>query len=314
MIDVVLLGTGGMLPLPGRWLSSVLLRANGALTLFDCGEGTQIAWRATGWGFRRLGAVAISHTHADHIAGLPGLLHTVANAGRIEPIELFGPPGTAEVVWGLRRIAPVLPYEVRVTELRGGEVFALPGGLTGTCAAGDHGLPVLAYRANVPRQPAFLPERARQLGIPLPLWRHLQNGEAVSWSDGRAAPEDVLGPARRGLSVAYVTDTRPVPALVRLAADVDLLVCEGTYGSDDDLPKAIQNQHMTFREAATLARQARADRLWLTHFSPALADPAACAPLVAGVFPAATIGHDGLTASLRFPREEDLSPPLAAPG
>jgi ribonuclease Z len=158
VIDAVLLGTGGMLPLPGRWLSSLLIRANGEMILFDCGEGTQISWRERGWGFRRLAAICISHTHADHIAGLPGLLHTVANAGRVEPIDLFGPAGTAAVVRGLRTIAPVLPFDLRVTELDGEGAFPLPAGLVGSCAPGIHGLPVLAYRVDLPRARAFLPE------------------------------------------------------------------------------------------------------------------------------------------------------------
>src|SRR3954462_2686336 len=113
-----------MMPLPGRWLSSLLVRVSGQLTLFDCGEGTQIAWRAAGWGFRRLGAICISHVHADHVAGLPGLLHTLANSDRVEPVTLYGPTGTAEVVRGLRVIAPVLPYELIVTELEPGERFS----------------------------------------------------------------------------------------------------------------------------------------------------------------------------------------------
>ena len=163
MIDIMLLGTGAMLPLPGRWLSSVIARCDGATILVDCGEGTQIAWKAQGWGFRRLSAICISHTHADHIAGLPGLLHTVANSGRIEPIDLFGPPGIVDVVWGLRSIAPDLPYDLRVKELVSGEQFELPGGLRGGCVAGEHQLPVLAYRFDLPRTRAFLPDRAREL-------------------------------------------------------------------------------------------------------------------------------------------------------
>ena len=159
-----------MLPLPDRWLSCLLIRVNGQLTLFDCGEGTQIAWRESGWGFKRLGTICISHTHADHVAGFPGLLHAVANAGRTEPISVYGPEGTADVVSALRVIAPVLPYDVQVTELRGGERFPLAGGLTGTCEPGDHALPVLAYRCDLLRGRAFLPERARALGVPIGLW------------------------------------------------------------------------------------------------------------------------------------------------
>jgi ribonuclease Z len=300
MIEAVLLGTGGMMPLPGRWLSTLLIRVKGQLTLFDCGEGTQIAWRESGWGFRRLGAICFSHTHADHIAGLPGLLHAVANAGRTEPIDIFGPAGTDAVVRALRSIAPVLPYEVRVMELRGGERFSLPGGLLGSSEAGDHALPVLAYRVDLIRARAFLPERARALGVPMRLWSQLQSGEPVSWDGGQVTADLVLGPLRPGLAIAYVTDTRPVPELLVFVERVDLLVCEGTYGSDEDFPKAVRNRHMTFREAATLARDASAKDLWITHFSPALEDPAAFAGNATNVFAEADIGKDGLTIELKF--------------
>jgi ribonuclease Z len=301
MIEAVLLGTGGMLPLPNRWLSSLLIRVNGHLTLFDCGEGTQIAWRQSGWSLRRLGTICISHTHADHIAGLPGLLHAVANAGRTEPIRLVGPVGTMDVVRALRAIAPVLPYEIQITELRGGERFSVPAGLIGSCEQGDHALPVLAYRVDLPRGRAFLPERARALGIPIALWGRLQSGEPVSWNGGTATPDAVLGRPRPGLSTAYVTDTRPAPTLPQFLEGVDLMVCEGTYGSDEDLPKAVRNRHMTFREAATLARDAGANRLWITHFSPALEEPSAFATNAVDVLPQATIGYDGLKISLSFP-------------
>jgi ribonuclease Z len=300
MIDALLLGTGGMLPLPNRWLSSLVIRVNGQLTLFDCGEGTQIAWRESGRGFRRLGAICISHTHADHIAGLPGLLHAVANAGRTEPICVFGPAGTADVVNALRTIAPILPYEVLLIDLRGGERFTLPGGLVGSCEPGDHGLPVLAYRADLVRSRAFLPERARALKIPIELWKQLQSGESVSWTGGTATPDVVLGPPRSGISIAYVTDTRPVTGLSRFLEAVDLLICEGTYGSDEDLPKAVRNRHMTFREAATLAKTANAHLLWITHFSPALEDPDAFVANATDVFPKTMIGHDGLAIGLPF--------------
>lgn len=300
MIAAVLLGTGGMLPLPGRWLSSLLVRVDGQLTLFDCGEGTQIAWRESGWGFRRLGAICVSHTHADHVAGLPGLMHAVANAGRTEPISLFGPTGTADVVRGLRTIAPVLPYTVRVTELEGGERFPLPGGLMGSCEPGDHALPVLAYRADLSRARPFLPDNARALEVPIQLWGRLQAGERVSWGGRSATPDEVLGRPRSGLALAYVTDTRPVPSFPNFLAGVDLLVCEGTYGTDDDLAKAERNRHMTFREAATLARQAAARRLWITHFSPALTAPDVFTTNAAAIFPTARVGYDGLTIDIPF--------------
>ena len=305
MIDLLLLGTGGMLPLPDRWLSSLLVRCNGELTLFDCGEGTQIPWRRYGWGFRRLGAICLSHCHADHVAGLPGLLHSMANAERAEPVDLYGPEGTERVVAGLRTIAPHLPFDLRITELTGGETFLLPGGPTATVHVGEHRVPCLIYRLDVDRARRFSPERATALGVPLPLWRTLQRGEPVSWAGGSASPEQVLGPPRRGLAVAFVTDTRPLPAFPAFLAGVDLLVCEGTYGDPADREKAIVWRHMTFGEAATLARDAGAGALWLTHFSPALTDPSAFLPEATAIFRNTTVGFSGLTTTLSFPDEEE---------
>jgi ribonuclease Z len=300
MIEAVLLGSGGMLPLPNRWLSSLLVRSVGEMTLFDCGEGTQVAWRVSGREFRRLGAICLSHYHADHIAGLPGVLHAVANAGRTDPVAVFGPTGTGSIVAALRAIAPVLPFAVDVTELGGGEAFPLPGGLTGRCVAGEHGLPVVAYRAELPRARRFDPERARSLGVPIELWRRLQAGQDAEWEGGTATADDVLGPPRRGRSLAYVTDTRPAPAIASLCHEVDLLVCEGTYGDDADVGKAAERGPMTFREAAMLAASAGAADLWLTHFSPAVDDPAAFVGNAAEVFPNVTIGYAGLAIGLMF--------------
>ena len=275
MIDIALLGTGGMMPLPRRWLSSLLVRVGGDVILFDCGEGTQVAWRATGWSFRRLSSICISHTHSDHIAGLPGLMHTVANTGRTEPITIFGPVGLAEVVQGLRVIAPQLPFPVEVRELTSGETFPLPEGVKGECVAGEHALPVLAYRLDLDRKRRFLADRARSLGIPTALWRTLQDGQPITLDGALITAEEVMGPPRSGISVAYVTDTRPTPAIAKLIAGVTLLVCEGTYGDDAHAEKAVRNQHMTFREAATLAQDAGVQQLWITHFSPGVDDPQA---------------------------------------
>jgi ribonuclease Z len=301
MIDIALLGTGGMMPLPRRWLSSLLVRVGGDVLLFDCGEGTQVAWRVTGWSFRRLSAICISHTHSDHIAGLPGLLHTVSNTGRTEPITIYGPVGVAAVVQGLRVIAPQLPFPVEVRELASGDTFPLPEGVQGSCAAGEHALPVLAYRIDLARKRRFLADRARSLGIPTSAWRTLQDGQPVTMGDHTIDPDEVLGPARAGISVAYVTDTRPTPGIAELITGVTVLVCEGNYGDNADAEKAVRNQHMTFREAATLARDAGVQQLWITHFSPGVDNPQAFAGNAQELFPGAIIGHDGMTTSLAFP-------------
>jgi ribonuclease Z len=298
MLDVALVGTGGMLPLPQRWLSSVLVRYGGHLVLFDCGEGTQISLRALGWGIKDIDLILISHLHGDHVLGLPGLLLTQANSGRTEPLEIVGPPGLGEALRGLRVVAPYFRYEVRYRELSYGPAAELDD-LRVTCTAGLHHVPCLAYRLDLPRAPRFQPERARELGVPQADWKRLQRGERV----GDVSPAEVLGPPRRGLSIGLVTDTRPTEAIASLVSRVDLLVCEGTYADDADQPRAVERRHMTFREAATLANDAGVGRLLLTHFSPALVDPAAHAAEVREVFANTTVGRDHFTTSLRFAQD-----------
>lgn len=303
MIDLLLLGTGGMMPLPGRWLSSLLVRCEGDLTLFDCGEGTQVPWQLSGWGFRRLGTIVISHHHADHVAGLPGLLHTLANANRTDTVRLYGPAGTRDVVNGLRVIAPHLPYPLEVIELAPGDTAPIGGGLRMETIATDHALPGLAFRCSLDRARRFDRDTARRLGVPVDLWKRLQAGESVGWEGGAATPDDVLGAPRRGISFAYVTDTRPTGEMPRFIHGVDLLVCEGTYGDHADLPKAIDKRHMTFREAATLARDGEAAQLWMTHFSPAVTQPADWIGQAEAVFSNVTIGYSGLSGTIAFPQD-----------
>jgi ribonuclease Z len=302
VLDLALLGTGGMMPLPQRWLSSVLVRYGRHLILFDCGEATQISLRKMGWGIKDTDLILISHVHGDHVLGLPGLLLTLGNSGRTEPVDILGPPGLGEVVRGLTVVAPQLPFVVRVQEVSSDLsacVFEMDD-LAVTSAAGDHRVPCRAYRLDVRRRPQFRPEAARALGVPMEQWRRLQRGETV----GGVAPEAVLGPPRRGVAVGLITDTRPTTGLQALVAGVDVLFCEGTYGSDDDQPRAVERKHMTFREAATLARDAGVERLVLTHFSPMLVEPNAYAATAQSVFAEAVVGHDGLTLSLAFPADD----------
>ena len=299
MLDVALVGTSGTIPLPGRWLSAVLVRLGSELLLFDCGEGTQISMRQIGWGFKALSLVCISHLHADHAAGLPGLLLTVGNAGRTEPLTILGPRGTGLAVAGLRVVAPHLPFEVVVRELAGGEELDWNGGRV-ACTPLLHAVPCLGYRLDVPRQPRFDADAARRLGVPVPLWKHLQRGEAVDVAGRRVRPADVLGASRRGLRLGYVTDTRPTPELPRFLAEADLLVCEGTYGDPADRDNAVENRHLLFSEAADIARAARAQQLWLTHFSAKLTEPERYVEHARAVFAETTVGRDHLATTLRF--------------
>lgn len=300
MIDVLLLGNGAMLPLPDRWLSSALIRMNGSLTLFDCGEGTQVTARRYHWGFKRIDAILLSHMHADHVAGLPGLFLTVSNAGRTEPMHIYGPAGTIEVITGLRVIAPWLRYDMVIHELDDGDTFELPSGLRGTVAAGDHRMPVLAYRLDAPRSPGFLPDRAEALGVPRRLWSVLQRGEPVEVDGRTIEPGEVMTSPREGVSLGLVTDTRPTDGIRDLVRGVDLLVSEATYGDDADLPKALEHKHMTYREAATQAREARARHLWLTHFGASMDDPHAFDANAREVFPNVELGHAGMTGRIAF--------------
>ncbi|GAC1464364.1 MAG: ribonuclease Z [Ktedonobacteraceae bacterium] len=300
MIDICLLGTCGMMPLPGRWLSCALVRNGSTLTLFDCGEGTQIPWKSLGWGFRQLGAICLSHMHADHVAGLPGIFFMVAHAGRTETLDIYGPPGTGYVIDGLRRIAAELPFPIVIHELKGGEHFELPGGLQGSCTQAAHGVPCLAYRAELARRPAFQADKARDLNLPVQLWSRLQRGETLTYEGKTITPEQVLGPARRGISFAYITDTRPTPALNTLAHDVDLLICESMYDDPADITLARANAHMLAEESAGIAKAAGAHRLVLTHFSPRINDTTHAEKAARRVFENSRAAKDGMVITLDF--------------
>ena len=300
MIDICLLGTCGMMPLPGRWLSCALVRNGATLTLFDCGEGTQIPWKSLGWGFRQLGAICFSHMHADHVAGLPGVLFMVAHAGRTEALDIYGPVGTAYVIEGLRRIAAELPFPVHIHELRGGESIPLPGELHATCTPAVHGVPCLANRAELSRRPVFQPDKAKALGLPIQLWSRLQHGETLEYNGQRITPEQVLGDPRRGISFAFITDTRPAQALSTLAHDVDLLICESMYDDAADLPLARANSHMTAEEAAGIAHAAGAHALVLTHFSPKINNTSQAEKMARSVFANTRAAKDGMIITLMF--------------
>lgn len=300
MLDVCLLGTCGMMPLPGRWLSCALVRNGAHLVLFDCGEGTQVPWKSLGWGFRQLDAICLSHMHADHVAGLPGIFFMVAHAGRTEPLDIYGPAGTSYVIEGLRRIVPELPYPLIIHELPGAATFELPGGLHGSSAPASHGIPCLAYRLDLERAPAFQPDKARALGLPIQTWSLLQRGETVLHEGRQVLPEEVLGPPRKGLSLAYITDTRPISSLSEFAHDVDLLICESMYDRAEDLALAQANAHMLSSESAGLARAARAQQLVLTHFSPRISDPREAEKAARQVFSNTRAARDGMVVTLDF--------------
>lgn len=301
MLDVCLLGTGGTLPLVNRWLTSLMVRYKGHAVLIDCGEGTQIAAQQAGLSLKPVDKILLTHLHADHVSGLPGLLLSMGNMGRTEPLSIIGPVGTERVVEALRSIAPNLPFEIAVSELETEEELMYFLEVDIRAFRVHHGVPCYGYSFTLPRGGKFDAARARELGLPVQHWGLLQKGESVEHEGRVYTPDMVLGAPRRGLKLTYCTDTRPVPAIAAAAAESDLFICEGMYGEDEMLPKAKENRHMLFSEAARLAAQAGGVKeLWLTHFSPSLPNPRAFREAACAIFPATKIPRDGRQKELRF--------------
>ena len=301
MLDVCLLGTGGTQPLINRWLTSLVVRYQGHAVLIDCGEGTQIAAQKAGISLKPVDKILITHLHADHISGLPGLLLTMGNMGRTESISIIGPVGTERVVNSLLCIARTLPFEVRVSELESEEELMYFLDCDIRAFAVQHGMPCYGYSISLPRAGKFDAARARENNIPLEYWKRLQKGETIEHEGLTFTPDMVLGPARRGLKLTYCTDTRPTPAIAAAAAGSDLFICEGMYGEDENLPKAKENKHKLFSEAAHLAAQAEGVKeLWLTHYSPSLPNPKAFRDVARAIFPNTFTPRDGWCKSLTF--------------
>ena len=300
MLDICLLGTGGMMPLPNRWLTACLVRYEGSVVLIDCGEGTQITMRRTNWSFKAIDAICFTHYHGDHIGGLPGMLLTIGNAGRAEPLLLIGPKPLRRIVEGLLLIAPDLPFPIEYHEIENPDEEILVHGMHIHPFRADHRVLCYGYSVEIMRQPKFLPEKAMELEIPLPLWKHLQQGETVSDGDRVFTPDQVLGEARKGLKFAYCTDSRPKETIIEGARDADLFICEGMYGDPEKQKHARDKKHMTFQEAARLGRDAGVKRLWLTHYSPSVVNPAEHLHLAQEIFPATEICRDRREITLRF--------------
>ena len=304
MIDVCLLGTGGMLPLPNRFLTSLMVRYNGKCVLIDCGEATQIAMKKKGISSKPIDVICFTHFHADHVSGLPGMLLTMGNAERTEPLLIVGPKGVERIVNALRVIAPELPFEIKFKEITSEEeTFEIEGmpGFSVTAFKVNHNITCYGYSMSLKRQGKFNVEAAVAAGIDKRYWNGLQKGETFTLEDGRViTPEMVLGDARKGIKLTYTTDTRPTDSIVRNAADSDLFICEGMYGEPDKQAKAREYKHMTFYEAAKMARDAKVKEMWLTHYSPSLVNPAEYLPDAKKIFANTKAAKDGRSVELRF--------------
>lgn len=300
MLDICLLGTGGMMPLPYRWLTSMMARYNGKSILIDCGEGTQVAMKEKGWSPKPIDIICFTHYHADHISGLPGLLLTMGNAERTEPVLMIGPKGLEKTVNALRTIAPELPFEIEFHEINEAEETFDFGDFTLKAFRVRHNVTCYGYTMEIKRSGKFDVERAKASGIELKYWSRLQKGEIIEVNGVTYTPDMVLGPDRKGLKVTYCTDTRPTDSIVENAADSDLFICEGMYGEADKIAKAKEYKHMTFYEAAELAKRAHVRELWLTHYSPATMWPEEFMKQVRSIFANAHAAKDGQSVELKF--------------
>ena len=299
MLDICLLGTGGMMPLPYRWLTSMMARYNGQSILIDCGEGTQIALKEKGWSPNPIDVICFTHFHADHISGLPGMLLTMGNAERTEPLLLVGPKGLSRVVASLRVIAPELPFVIDCLELGEAEHTIRLDGFRIEAFRVNHNVPCYGYSIIIDRIGKFQVDK----GIEKKYWSRLQRGETIETKEMTFVPEMVIGPVRKGLKVTYCTDTRPTEGIVKHAEGADLFICEGMYGEPEKKAKAKENKHMTFYEAAELAKRAQVKKLWLTHYSPSLNRPEEYLPATKKIFQETEVCRDGKTVELVFEDE-----------
>ena len=303
MLEICLLGCGGMMPLSYRRLTSLMARYNGSSILIDCGEGTQVGIREKGWSFKPIDVICFTHYHADHISGLPGLLLTMGNAQRTEPLLMIGPKGLTRVVNSLRVIAPDLPFPIEFRELKEKEETITVGGYRINAFRVNHNVVCYGYTIEIARAGKFDVGKAKEQQIEVKYWSRLQKGETITLPDRTLTSDMVLGPPRKGIKCTYTTDTRPTPSIVKNAFGADLFICEGMYAEPEKQEKAVEYKHMTFEEAARLARKADVTEMWLTHFSPSLVHPEQYLEAVRKVFPHTSLGKDGKSKTLLF--EED---------
>lgn len=306
MIDVTLIGTAALMPIPQRALTAAFLTCGGHSILFDCGEGTQTAARKVGVNLMKTDIIALTHYHGDHILGLPGLLKTMWRAQRTEPIYITGPEGLwNKAMEPILRLTGQTPYPIELITLPedGLQLSTLFKGWSAamlTPFKTEHKVTSQGYCFTLSRAGKFLPQKAKELNIPVNLWKILQSGQSVQLGDITITPQQVLGEPRRGLKVVFTGDTTLCNSLIDAATDADLMISEATYGDNAQTLKAIENGHMTFAQAAQVAKRANVKQLWLAHYSQMIQNPKDYLPNATAIFPNTICGHDGLSTTLHF--------------
>lgn len=272
--EVFVLGTSGMMPLPNRFLTSAMVRRDGELFLFDCGEGTQVSLKMLNLKWKKIHSIFISHMHADHVTGLPGMLMLSSQVDRDDPLTIYGPQKLKEYIDANRRILDMyINYEIVVKVVEPGVILDLPE-FTVSAFELNHTKPCMGYVMQEKDRPGeFHPEVAKELGIPQgKLWGQLQKGFPVTLEDGTVIESSqVMGPHRKGRKFSYVTDSLYLPSIAEHVKDSDLFLCEGMFASDME-ETAREKKHMTVTQAATIARDAQVKQLGLFHYSPRYTD------------------------------------------
>ncbi len=315
MIDLTLLGSGGSMPIPERFLSSLMIEYSGRKILIDCGEGTQVAMRKFNTGFKTVDIICITHLHGDHIYGLPGLLATIGNSSRTEPLTIIGPKFLKTVIEASILPITYVPFDIIVIETphekmevvkteEGLKLIELKNEKNAEIILStidlEHSAHCLGYSFYLNRKRKFILEKAIENEVPREIWKALQHGETLKHENRIYTPDMVLGEDRKGIKLSFITDSRPIDDIISFIDDSDLLICEGTYGKDEDLIKAVENKHMTFNEAANLALKGNVRELLLTHFSQVMDNPSDFKNNAASIFSNTSIGFDGWKKTLKF--------------
>ena len=303
MIDLTLLGCGGNVPMPNRFLSSLFINYKGSKILIDCGEGTQVAMKKYNCGFKNIDLILITHLHGDHIIGLIGLLQTMGNSGKTDDLTIVGPIGIIDAMKAIKVLVEYLPYTVNIIE-NPKQTFSLEHDILKDIDIStinlDHSTECIGYSLYFKRKPKFDREKAILNQVPQNLWKKLQENSSAIYKDKTYYADMVLGENRRGIKLSFITDTRPTFEIPEFIYESDLFICEGMYGDDLDISKAVKNKHMTFRESASLANAGNVDKLLLTHFSPSIENPKDFIQNATNLFEDTIIGEDGLTLKLSY--------------
>ncbi|WAW14279.1 ribonuclease Z [Peptostreptococcus equinus] len=303
MVNITMLGCGGNVPSPSRFCSCSLINYKGKKILIDCGEGTQISMKNLGTGFKGIDLVLITHLHGDHINGLLGLLSSLGNAEKRDPLIIVGPKGIKRAIKAMMILWEGLPYGLNVIENPIGKFsvnMPIYNEIEIDVLELEHSVECLGYSLYFKRNRSFSVKKALFNNVPKSLWKNLQKGQTFYYNNKTYTPDMVLDKERKGIKLTYVTDTRPIKEIETFAKDSSIFICEAMYSDDMDIGKAVKNKHMTFRETCNLANKSNSKKLLLTHFSPSVSKPELFEDFTKSLFKNSIIAYDGITIEIPY--------------